>query len=65
MLGFNFSKKRLGLFSPQQFELDFSRKIFLMLFLSADQISLPDSFTSQYIGQYVYNNCFANQAMTL
>ena len=64
MLGLNFSKKRLGLFSPQQFEFDFSIKIFLMLFLSTNQISLHDCFTSQYIGQYGYYNCFTNQAVT-
>ena len=57
MLNFNFSEKGLGLFFAPHFLHDFSRKMFLMLYLLTDQISLSDCLiTSRDTGQYVHYN---------
>ena len=58
MLNFDFSEKGLKVVYLLHFVYDFSRKIFLMLFILTDQIyhCLID-FTLWDIGQYVYCNC--------
>ena len=42
MLNFDFSEELLGLAAPSHFVYDFSRKMFLMLHLLTDHISLSD-----------------------
>ena len=42
MLNFSFSEKDLGLDSSSYFVYDFSIKMFLMLYVSTNQISLSD-----------------------
>ena len=44
MLNFDFLEKDLGKVSPTHFAYDFSRKMFLRLFLLTKQMSLPDWF---------------------
>ena len=65
MVNFNFSEKGLGLVSPPHFVYHFvyQRKCFSCYNLLTDQIALSDAFPSQDIGQYVYYNCFVNQAV--
>ena len=42
MLNFDFLEKGLLIVYPSHFVNEFSRKLFLMLYLSTDKISLPD-----------------------
>ena len=57
MLNFGFSENSLGLVSRPHSVYDFSRKMFLMLYiLLTDQISLV-ALTSWDIGQNLYYNC--------
>ena len=41
MLNFNFLDKGLGIVSPAHLVYDFSTKMFLMLYLLTDKISMP------------------------
>ena len=58
MLNFGFLEKSLGIVSRPHFVYDFQEKLCSYYILITDQISLPDSFTSRDIGQYVYCNYF-------
>ena len=57
MLNFDFLDKGLGTVSPAHFVYDFSKKMFLMLYLLTDQISLSGCLYFLRFGQYVYCNC--------
>ena len=64
MLNFSISEKGLGLVSPPHFVYDFSRKMFLMLILLSDQISLSDLlYFSRYWTVYVLQ-LFVNHVLT-
>ena len=57
MLNFDFLKKGLGIVSPQHFVYDFSRKMFLILYILLIKFQYLIAFTSWDIEQYVYGNC--------
>ena len=65
MLNFHFREKGLGLVSPSHFMYDFSKKnVCHVTFYYVTKFHCLIPFTFPNIGQYVYYDCFANQAVT-
>ena len=64
MLNFNFPEKNLGLASPPHFVNDFSRKMFRMLLLLTDQISLSDCLHFLRYWAICVLQLFVNQSAT-
>ena len=64
MLNFAFLEKSLGIVSPPHLVYDFSREIFLIFILLADQISLSDClYLLRYWATCALQLC-ASQAVT-
>ena len=64
MLNFDFSEKGLGLVSAPHFGYDFSRKMFIMLYLLTDQILLSDCLYFSIYWAICVLQFLVNQAMT-
>ena len=64
MLNFHFSEKSLGLVSAPRFVYDFPSKMFLMLILLTEQMSLSDYLYFLRYWAICVLQLFVNQAVT-
>ena len=64
MLNFHFSEKSLGLVSGPRFVYDFPSKMFLMLILLTEQMSLSDYLYFSRYWAICVSQLFVNQAVT-